>query len=70
MSERLLWSPLQLGPVTERRHIARQLAHDLLARADKLMYEAKGERADHIFTVQVAIEDGALVEIPDNELID
>jgi diguanylate cyclase (GGDEF)-like protein len=61
---------LQLGPVSERRHIARQLAHDLLARADKLMYEAKGERADHIFTVQVAIEDGALVEIPDNELID
>lgn len=61
---------LQLGSVAERRHIARQLAHDLLARADKLMYEAKGERADHIFTVQVAIEDGALVEIPDNELID
>jgi diguanylate cyclase (GGDEF)-like protein len=61
---------LQLGPVSERRHMARQLAHDLLARADKLMYEAKGERADHIFTVQVSIEDGALVEIPDNELID
>ena len=40
---------LRLGPVGERRHIARQLAHDLLARADKLMYEAKGERASRIY---------------------
>ena len=29
----------------ERRPLAKPLAHDLLARADKLMYEAKGERA-------------------------
>src|SRR5688572_5554629 len=34
---------LKLGPVGERRHLARQLAHELLARADKLMYEAKEE---------------------------
>ena len=61
---------LQLGPVSERRHMARQLAHDLLARADKLMYEAKGERAAHIYTLQVGIENGALVELADNELVD
>ena len=61
---------LQLGPVSERRHLARQLAHDLLARADKLMYEAKGERAAHIYTVQVGIENGALIELADNELVD
>ena len=54
---------LQLGPVGERRHIARQLAHDLLAHADKLMYEAKGERADHVYRLRVRIQNGALVEL-------
>src|SRR5919106_4465307 len=44
---------LRLGTVAERRHIARQLAHDLLARADKLMYEAKGERASRIHPIRV-----------------
>jgi diguanylate cyclase (GGDEF)-like protein len=61
---------LRLGPVSERRHMARQIAHDLLARADKLMYEAKGERAAHIFTLRVGIEDGELVEITDEDTID
>jgi diguanylate cyclase (GGDEF)-like protein len=54
---------LMLGPVGERRHMARQLAHDLLGRADKLMYEAKGDRAGHIYPLRVRIENGALVEI-------
>jgi diguanylate cyclase (GGDEF)-like protein len=59
---------LMLGPVNERRHIARQLAHDLLGRADKLMYEAKGDRASHIYQVRVRIQDGELVEYgPDEE---
>jgi diguanylate cyclase (GGDEF)-like protein len=61
---------LHLGTVSERRHIARQLAHDLLARADKLMYEAKGERASHIYTLRVMIENGGLVELADDELAD
>ncbi len=52
-----------LGPVGERRHIARQLAHDLLGHADKLMYEAKGERATHVFPIRVQIENGQLVEL-------
>jgi diguanylate cyclase (GGDEF)-like protein len=56
---------LKLGPVGERRHLARQLAHELLAGADKLMYEAKGERASHIYEVRMQIEDGQLVEISD-----
>ena len=55
---------LQLGTVTERRHLARPLAHDLLARADKLMYEAKEERAGHVSLVRVHLEKGALVELP------
>ena len=53
---------LQLGPVAERRHIARQLANELLAHADKLMYEAKGERADHVYRLRMRIRNGALVE--------
>ncbi len=55
---------LRLGTVAERRPIARQLAHELLARADKLMYEAKGQRAEHVYRVGVRIENGSLVETP------
>src|SRR5262245_48488308 len=53
---------LWLGRVSDRRFIARRLAADLIQRADKLMYEAKGERASHIYLLRVKIEDGALVE--------
>src|SRR5688572_22290456 len=58
---------LKLGPVAERRHIARQLAHDLLARADKLMYEAKGEHATHVYPLRVRIEHGQLREMEGDE---
>jgi len=58
---------LMLGPVHERRNIARQLAHELLGRADKLMYEAKGDRASHIYPVRVRIENGRLVELATDE---
>lgn len=61
---------LLLGPVGERRHIARQLAQELLARADKLMYEAKGERATHIYPIRVRIDAGTLVELAADELVD
>jgi diguanylate cyclase (GGDEF)-like protein len=53
---------LWLGRVADRRFIARRLAADLIQRADKLMYEAKGERASHIYLVKTRIVDGALVE--------
>jgi GGDEF domain-containing protein len=59
-----------LGSVGERRHIARQLAHELLARADKLMYEAKGERASHVHPLRVRVEAGALVELGPDEFVD
>ena len=61
---------LMLGPVNERRHLAREMAHELLSRADKLMYEAKGDRAGHIYPLRVKIEEGKLVEIPDHEYSD
>jgi hypothetical protein len=54
---------LMLSDVAERRPIARQLAQELLERADKLMYEAKHERADHIHPLSVRIENGTLVEL-------
>jgi diguanylate cyclase (GGDEF)-like protein len=61
---------LRLGGVNERRHIARQLAHDLLARADELMYEAKGERASRIHPIRVHIQNGTLVEIPEDQHVE
>jgi diguanylate cyclase (GGDEF)-like protein len=61
---------LLLGNVGERRHIARQLAHELLARADKLMYEAKGERASHVYPLRVRVDAGALIEVGPDEYVD
>jgi hypothetical protein len=59
---------LLLGAVTDRRPFARQLAEDMLERADKLMYEAKGERASRVYPLRVRIEGGTLTEMgPDDE---
>jgi diguanylate cyclase (GGDEF)-like protein len=58
---------LWLGRVTDRRFIARRLAADLIQRADKLMYEAKGERASHIYLVRARLENGVLVEITSDQ---
>jgi diguanylate cyclase (GGDEF)-like protein len=59
---------LWLGRVAERRFIARRLAASLIQRADKLMYEAKGERASHIYLVRARVADGDLVEITDEDV--
>jgi diguanylate cyclase (GGDEF)-like protein len=58
---------LLMGPVSDRRPIARKLAHELVDYADKLMYNAKGERASHAYTTRVRIDQGQLVEIPRDE---
>jgi diguanylate cyclase (GGDEF)-like protein len=58
---------LWLGRVADRRFIARRLAADLIQRADKLMYEAKGERASHIYLLQAQIKSGLLVEMTDSD---
>jgi len=58
---------MRLGIVSERRHLARQLAHELLTKADKLMYEAKGERATEVSCVHVRIDQGVLVEVAPNQ---
>jgi diguanylate cyclase (GGDEF)-like protein len=61
---------LSLGTVGARRQLARQLAHDLLARADTLMYEAKSERSSQVSRVRVRIENGALVELAPDEFLE
>jgi diguanylate cyclase (GGDEF)-like protein len=54
---------LRMGPVAERRGVARQIAADLIQRADTLMYEAKTRRSEHVHATAVAVESGALVDI-------
>ncbi len=56
---------LSLGPVAERRGVGRKLAAELIQHADTLMYDAKGEQADHAYASAVRVEDGALVDMPD-----
>ena len=53
---------LRLGPVAERRGVARKLATELIHRADTLMYGAKSSRADTVHSAAVRVEGGNLVE--------
>jgi diguanylate cyclase (GGDEF)-like protein len=54
---------LRLGPVQERRGVARKLAAELIQRADTLMYDAKGQKSAHVHTTAVRVAGGQLVEI-------
>ena len=56
---------LWLGRLADRRFIARRLAAALIQRADKLMYEAKGERASHIYLMRLKVANGELAEVTD-----
>ena len=58
---------LWLGKVADRRFIARRLSADLIQRADKLMYEAKSERANHIYLLRARLEDGVIVDHLDSD---
>jgi diguanylate cyclase (GGDEF)-like protein len=53
---------LRLGPVAERRGVARKVAAELIHRADTLMYEAKSRRSSHVHSGAVRVENGALVD--------
>ncbi len=57
---------LKLGPVAERRFIARQVADALIRRADELMYEAKGAGAHHVHFMRARLEGGVLVSAGDD----
>ena len=58
---------LRLGPVQERRGVARKLAAELIQRADALMYDAKGLKSAHVHCTAVAAADGKLIEIPKSD---
>ena len=53
---------LWLGRVEDRRFVARRLAAELIQRADKLMYEAKAERASHIYLLRAELKNGELID--------
>jgi diguanylate cyclase (GGDEF)-like protein len=52
---------LELGPVGERRFIARQIADALIRRADELMYDAKMEGAGRTHVMHARLEAGVVV---------
>jgi diguanylate cyclase (GGDEF)-like protein len=52
---------LQLGPLDERRGAARRLAHQLVERADQLMYTAKNSDPDRVHAAIAEISGGKLV---------
>jgi len=54
---------LRLGPVSERRGVARQLASELIQRADALMYDAKSSRSATVYAAAVSVENGVLVDV-------
>jgi diguanylate cyclase (GGDEF)-like protein len=58
---------LWLGRVADRRFVARRLAADLIQRADKLMYEAKSERANHIYLLRAKLKNGMVVDCMDGD---
>jgi diguanylate cyclase (GGDEF)-like protein len=56
---------LRLGPVSERRGVARKLAAELIHHADTLMYDAKGRRSNRVHPIAVKVDNGELVQIPE-----
>jgi diguanylate cyclase (GGDEF)-like protein len=54
---------LRMGPVDGRRHIAHHLAQELLARADRAMYEAKSQQSRSVLPVRAAVVNGVLVDL-------
>jgi diguanylate cyclase (GGDEF)-like protein len=59
---------LRLGPVQERRGVARKLAADLIQRADTLMYDAKSIKSPHVHMSAVRVADGQVVELSKESL--
>ena len=59
---------LRLGPVAERRGVARKLAAELIQRADKLMYDAKGSQSEHVHPTAVRVVNGELKELSADDL--
>ena len=54
---------LRIGPVSERRGVARKLAAELIQRADSLMYDAKGRKSVYVHKAAVRVSNGRLVDL-------
>jgi PleD family two-component response regulator len=54
---------LRMGPVAERRFIARRLALQLVQRADQLMYDAKAEGSVRVHDLAMEVRGGDLVRL-------
>src|SRR5438093_10588970 len=54
---------LRMGPVSERRGVARKLAAEPIQHAASLMYDAKGNKSAHVHTTSVRVENGQLIEL-------
>src|ERR671912_1892669 len=61
---------LRLGNISERRGVARKLAAELIHRADTLMYDAKGRRADEVHRCAVRVQNGELVDLTGPEMFE
>ena len=61
---------LRIGPISERRGVARKLAAELIQRADRLMYDAKGRKSEHVHCTAVRVSNGHLVELSVDALRD
>jgi hypothetical protein len=53
---------LRLGPVAERRGVARKLAAELIQRADQLMYDAKSSKSPRVHISAVQVVGGKLID--------
>jgi diguanylate cyclase (GGDEF)-like protein len=53
---------LRLGPVAERRGVARKLAAELIQRADQLMYDAKSSKSPRVHISAVQVVEGKLID--------
>jgi len=58
---------LLLGPLSERRRMGPQLARELLAYADRLMYQAKGDQAVRAYPLALRVENMTLVPVDPHE---
>jgi GGDEF domain-containing protein len=54
---------LRMGPVSDRRFIARRLALQLVEHADQLMYEAKSEGSLRVHEAAMQIRNGELAPL-------
>jgi diguanylate cyclase (GGDEF)-like protein len=61
---------LRIGPIAERRGVARKLAAELIQRADRLMYDAKGRKSEHVHCTAVRVHNGQLVDLSVDSLRD